>query len=274
MKPGLNLNVSEAAYHAFPAVSKSTLWKFAKNPAKWFKTRHEKLEPTASMVWGSLVDCLVLQPHELAECFAVSSFADFRTKEAQAWRDSQTVPVITLAQVEEAKKAAELIRAHHFAGAMLDGSTCQVSALSEGLDPETGERFTGKCRVDIVPGASGAFGDWLIDLKTTQSIAKLPSTIADFGYHVQAAWYLDMFNAASGEDRTRWGFIFQESEAPYEIAVVELDPEDIAAGRKWYLRALSQWCQSHKTGNFPSPWDDEIKVVSLPGWARKWAECE
>lgn len=267
MTEGLNFNVSEADYHAFPAVSKSTLWKFAKNPHKWFLTKDEPTPPTASMGWGSLVDCCLLQPQELSQCFAVSSFPDFRTKEAQAWRDSQTVPIVTLAQVAEAKKAAELIRSHHFAGAMLEGAQTQVSALVEGIEDQTGERFKGKCRIDIVPDASGAFGDWLVDLKTTQSLSKLGATIADFGYHAQAAWYLDMFNAASGETRNRWGFIFQESEAPYEIAVVELDPESIAKGREWYLAALAKWCHSQKTGHFPNPWDDEIRVVSLPKWA-------
>lgn len=267
MTEGINVNVPEVAYHAFSAVSKSTLWKFAKNPHKWLLTKDEAMAPTASMNWGSLVDCCLLQPQELSQRFAVSSFPDFRTKEAQAWRDSQTVPIVTLAQVAEAKKAADLIRAHHFAGAILDGATAQVSALVEGVEEKTGERFKGKCRIDIVPDAAGAFGDWLVDLKTTQSISKLPATIAEFGYHAQAAWYLDMFNAASGENRTRWGFVFQESEAPYEIAVIELDADSIAKGREWYLAALEKWCQSHKTGNFPNPFDDEIRVISIPKWA-------
>lgn len=267
MIPGLNPNISEAAYHAFPAVSKSTLWKFAKNPSKWRKTKDKPVKPTAAMTWGSLVDCLILQPHELSECFAVSSFHDFRTNAAKEWRDAQTVPVVQLEDVAEAKLAAEAVRSHHFAGEFLEGAACQISAVAEGDEEKTGERFLGKCRVDIAPAANGPRGEWLCDLKTTQSLDKIPSTIAEFGYHVQAAWYLDMWHGASGEERTRWAFIFQESESPYEVAVVELDPDDIAKGREWYLRALEKWCHSHKTGHFPSPWDDEIRVVSLPKWA-------
>ncbi len=267
MKEGLNYGIPEAVYHAFPAVSKSALWRFAKNPRKWYLTKDEPNAPTAAMTWGSLVDCLILQPHELPACFAVSPHADFRTKAAQEWRDSQTVPVVTLAQVEEARRAASAVTGHHFAGAMLQGAITQLSAVASGIEDVTGERFLGKCRLDVVPDPGGPFSDWIVDLKTTQSLSKIPATIAEFGYHVQAAWYLDMFNVASGQERARWGFIFQESEAPYEVAVVELDPDAIAKGREWYLKALSQWCQSHKTGNFPNPWDDEIKVVNLPKWA-------
>ncbi len=268
MIEGINKGISEADYHAFPAVSKSKLWAFSKNPHKWSLTKDIPMAPTAAMNWGSLVDCLILQPHELSQCFAVSSFPDFRSKEAQSWKAAQTVPVVSLADVAEAKEAADVVRQHHFARIMLDGAETQVSAVFGGIEQGTGEKFLGKCRLDIVPAASGAFSDWLVDLKTTQSLAKIEKTIAEFAYHAQAAWYLDMFNAASGENRTRWGFIFQESEAPYEVAVVELDQESIAAGRQWYLHALEQWCHSHKYNSFPNPFDDEIRVVGIPNWAK------
>jgi hypothetical protein len=81
MKPGINQNISEADYHAFEAVSKSTLWKFAKNPAKWHRERGHAFEQTPAMVWGSLVDATLLQPEEIDKCFAVSPYAEFRSAE-------------------------------------------------------------------------------------------------------------------------------------------------------------------------------------------------
>lgn len=261
MKLGINHNVSEASYHAFPAVSKSTLWSFAKNPSKWVKTKDIARKPTDSMVWGSLVDCLLLQPAELDKSFAVSPYPSFRSKEAQAWRDAQTLPIIDDKMISNATNAADLIRNHHFAGEFLAGSKAQVSILLEGKEAQTGERFKSKCRLDFVPDIGGPRSEWLGDLKTTNDLSKLEWTIRDFGYHVQAAWYLDHYNAATGEGRTRWAFIFQESEAPYEIAVVELSEEAIEKGREWYNAALAKWCHSHASGHFPNPWDDEIKIV-------------
>ena len=264
MNIGINRNISELEYHAFSAISKSTLWKFAKNPAKWHKTRYEKFKPTREMTWGSLVDCQILQQHEIYNSFILSPYRDFKTKDAQIWRDAQVSEIVKQSDIDESVIAAELVKNHHFAGALLDGADTQVSCVipinSGGL---------GKCRLDIVP--QGEFADSLVDLKTTNSLDKMPSTIADFGYHVQAAWYLDLYNLCTGEKRERWKFIFQESSAPYEIAVVELDPADIAIGRAWYLTALEQWNHSVETGHYPSPWDDEVKIIGLPYWAKRGA---
>ena len=94
MTPGINLNVPEADYHAFPALSKSVLWKFAKNPHKWHATKDAPFAPTASMAWGSLVDCLILDRGSFGDRFAGSPFPDFRTKEAMAWRDAETREIV------------------------------------------------------------------------------------------------------------------------------------------------------------------------------------
>lgn len=266
MKPGINYNVPEHAYHAFEAVSKSKLWKFAKSPSKWAATRHIPFKTTAAMTWGSLVDCLLLQPAEVDRCFAISPFQDFKTKAAREWRDAQPREIITQETLDEAHKAVAAILRHDKAAEVVACSTSQVSPLVEGLEEQTGEVFLGKCRLDLVPSVSGEYGEWLFDLKTTASLDKLSSTIRDFGYHVQAAWYLDMWNAAALEERERWGFIFQESEFPYEVAVVELPRRAIEKGREWYLENLALWCKCHRDGVFPSPWDGQIKTVDLPEW--------
>src|SRR5690606_41376800 len=93
MKLGINYNVSEADYHAFPAVSTSTLFAFAPNPRRWHLTKDLPRNPTDSMAWGSLVDCLLLQPAELERRFAVSPYQSDSTKEAEAGRDPQTLPI-------------------------------------------------------------------------------------------------------------------------------------------------------------------------------------
>ena len=267
MNPGINHNVPEDEYHAFRAVSKSTLWSFAKNPSKWKKLEDAGIrrEPTPAMQWGSLVDAMLLQPEEVERSFAVSPYDDFRTKDAKAWRDAETRTVITQSTFDSAKAAADSVLSNPIAGDVLSGAETQVSVLVEGDETQTGERFLAKSRIDIVPGEP--FASWVFDLKTTQSLSDMDRTIANFGYHVQAAWYLDMYNAAAGEARSPWGFVFVESEFPYETAVVELDPLAIERGREWYLGALAKWCKCHRDGKFPSPFDGEIPVISLPKWA-------
>jgi hypothetical protein len=275
-EPGIHFGVSEADYHAIGhaqgVVSKSLLWKFAANPHKW-RFGAQQVNQTDSMRWGSLVDCLTLTPSAFDRDFVVSQYDEYRTNEAKAWRDEQTRTVVKRAERDEAYEAVDAIWNHSIAAGVLENSTRQVSVIADAVEPVTGEPFRAKCRLDIVPDAQGEYSDWLFDLKTCQSLHKIEHTIADFGYHVQAALYLDLWNKDAAAKRTRWGFIFQESESPYEVAVVELAQPDIHAGREWYQAALAKWCRCERDQNWPSPWEDEIKVVSRPAWARKGDEA-
>lgn len=269
MKIGINHNVSEADYHAFPAVSKSTLFAFAPNPRRWHLTKDLPRNPTDSMAWGSLVDCLLLQPAELDKSFAVSPYQSYRTKEAQAWRDAQTLPIIDETMIEEARQAVDAARQNRFVAEIMDGAELQVSLLLNVDNPDYGPAFPAKCRIDIVPAKDGPHGDSLVDLKTIDSLSLMSQRINDFCYHGQAAFYLDSFNTVTGEERHRWKFIFIERKFPFEVAVVELDQEDIADGRDWYCDALKKWAECQQTNHYPSPWEDEIKIISRPFWAKR-----
>jgi hypothetical protein len=94
--------------------------------------------------------------------------------------------------------------------------------------------------IDLVPDNL----DLLVDLKTTARIGSLfdiTRTIISHGYHWQAALYLDLWNAASGEKRTRFVICFIEISEPHESAWVEISPELIDAGRAGYMNALANW---------------------------------
>jgi len=170
-----------------------------------------------------------------------------------------------------ARQAVESINANPFAAEILAGATVQAAVVCEATEPETGTPCLVKGRLDIVPSSSGAYRDWIFDLKTCASLGKIESSIADFGYHAQAGLYLDLYNNAAqvSHKRTRFGFVFGESEDPYEVAVVELDPADIQAGREWFAKALALWCRCRRDNHFPSRYEDEIRVVSRPKWAKE-----
>lgn len=271
--PGVHYGVSERDYHAIGHdqgfVSKSLLWKFAASPFKWkhgppFKT-------TKAMDFGSLVDCILTGGNINAD-FAVAEYKECRTNEAKAWKAAQEESgktVIKEVDLCEARIAVDAIRSNSFATEIMQDATFQASVSLSGNEPETGESFQAKCRLDIVPDKEGAYGDWIFDLKTVSDLNDLGKTVANFGYHGQAGLYLDLWNIATGDNRTRWGFIWCESSPPYETAVTEMDPEDIEAGRIWYREALALWCKCQRDQNFPSKWEDEIKVISRPRWAKK-----
>lgn len=261
--PGIHFNVSEADYHAVgpdKALSKSSLWDFYPSPWAW--TRREPKKVTEAMIWGSLVDCLLLQPFELGNCFAISPYDEFRTNEAKAWRDAQRLPIASKQVLADATAAAEILRKNSIVKMLACSSKFQVSVFASVQFPEIETPYAAKCRIDILPTSPKAKALW--DLKTVASLNKLEWTILDRGYHVQAAWYLDLFNLATGDDRDSFGFIFQESKPPYEIALVELDSDAIAAGREWYTKAVQRWHECQTTGIYPSPTAESVRVISLP----------
>jgi len=120
-----------------------------------------------------------------------------------------------------------------------------------------------KGQIDVVPK-----GDVLVDLKTTAAIPErdaIPGMILQRGHHWQAAMYLDLYNAATGESRDKFDLLFIETEAPHETAWVRLSEKMIAAGREEYKVALDRW-QSCVSSNYWPKRIDQRYVADLPAW--------
>ena len=260
MTPGIHYGISEKAYHALSwergYLSKSVLWPFAQNQFKW-KNAPEKKE-TDAMRWGSLVDCLLLTPTAFERDFAVSTFKDFKTKAAQEWRDAETRTVIKQEEKDEALKAVEVLRSRKDIAEILEGAKTQVSLVREFGNLKQ------KARLDILP--SGDYSDCIVDLKTTGNLEKVAYTVRDFGYHMQAAWYLDLWNKLSGENRDRFLFIFQESSPPYDCGIWEISKDYIEAGKDAYMQALGYWMEWRKTGVIKSPYEHGIITLEKPNY--------
>lgn len=241
-------------------VSKSLLWDFNRSPYKWFNGRKEK-ESTPAMRTGTLFHTACLEPHKLELEYIVSPYSDFRTKEAREWRDSMTnLQVVTADEYIKAESAGYAFRKNPAIEHLPDYRT-EVAVFAEVFGTPC------KCMIDLVPDSTLS----LIDLKTTQSIEsveQLTSLIINRGYHWQAALYLDLWNMASGDNRTEFMFVFMETDRPFEMANILLDEDFIQLGREGYMNALAKWNQCVQTNTFP-PAIDGIQTISPPKWATK-----
>lgn len=216
-------------------VSKSLLWDFNESPYKW---RHSTgKEATRAMDLGTLIHSAILEPNiPLEDIAAVSPFPDFRTKAAQEWKADQREMGKMIATEEDIRTASgcQQVFSEDYAQRFAGGYKTEVAVF--GLIGATQI----KGMIDIVPDNL----DVLVDLKTTARIGSLfdiTKTIISRGYHWQAALYLDLWNAASGEKRTRFVICFIEVNEPYESAWVEISPELIEVGRAGYMNALAKW---------------------------------
>jgi hypothetical protein len=116
--------------------------------------------------------------------------------------------------------------------------------------------------------------DWLgrsilTDYKTAASSqpSVFAKAAASNGYHMQAAWYLDLARDL-GHPAQAFAFIVQEKTPPYIVTVVELDARAVDRGRELNRRALERFRDCTASGIWP-PYvaDDTFTTVSLPPWA-------
>ena len=234
-------------------VSKSMLFDFAKSPYKWINGK--KRESTPAMDFGRLVHAIALTPDDLGE-FVKSPFDNFRTKEAQSWKAQAAESGITVVSDDDFDRAHDISK-KFWENKVKDG-TCEVAVYSQIGDTRL------KGMIDFVPASSKS----LIDLKTTANIDGLDGLtriVTSRGYHWQAALYLDLWNAATGETRNDFLFCFVETSTPYETAWVNLDEDLIQRGRTGYMNALAKWNECVKLNKFPRQIEG-IQTISAPKW--------
>ena len=186
---------------------------------------------------GTLIHSAILEPETpITDIASVSPFPDFRTKAAQEWRDDQREMgrmIVTDADIRAAS-GCEQVFSEDYAQRFGVGYKSEVAVFAEIGATQI------KGMIDLVPDNL----DLLVDLKTTArigSLREITNTIINRGYHWQAALYLDLWNAASGDKRNRFVICFIEVSEPYETAWVEVSPQLIEAGRAGYMNALAKW---------------------------------
>lgn len=116
--------------------------------------------------------------------------------------------------------------------------------------------------------------DWstanvITDYKTCASAdpRRLPKTVADFGYDMQAANYLDVARGCD-LDPIAFAFVFQEKDPPHLVTVAEVDAEFLARGQRRVQRALEIFRDCRDADVWPGyTRDDEFLTLTAPGWA-------
>jgi hypothetical protein len=268
--------------HKTLRVSKSMLTDFVPNPAAWLLKPVR--EYTKAMKFGNLVDCLALTPNEFENEYTIlpshypcePTKKDPRTekpwnansnycKDFEAGVELEGKQAVKESDYQQALQALTMLMAFKPYSEMMEESSTQVAMFGEIV--EEGSTTLAKAMIDIVPN-KGKWKRSLVDMKTTAEMSEhhFAKTVAKFGYHRQAALYLDLWNALSGENRDTFYIVWVHSKAPYEVAMRPISASAIAEGRRWYRSALRLWNECVSTGVFPSPWDDITTPIDLPAF--------
>lgn len=270
LKPGIYEDLPTEEYFEGEAFSKS-LYHATMRSARHLREYLENGEKKPGMLFGSLLDAILLQPEELKkfpilpETYINSKGKEMpftlqskTCREVKAQLEAQGTPV-TAEQMRTAETMAESVRQHPAARELLEGSKKQVSMVWE--DPETGVLCRG--RIDLVNDEA------VIDLKKTRNAAadSFSRDIFNFGYHVQAAMYTDAWKLLTGQE-LGFKFICAESEPPYCVAVYDFDEEGIECGRiNARIAMLKYKGYMEDDPDLTQGYSNVAEPINVPRWA-------
>lgn len=301
-------------------ISPSGLKAFADCPARWL-AGYEPPDSDAKR-FGGLLDQMVLTPESFQNYYAITpaQYTDYgmecpechsvtdaqRCKKCDTdrkrvaiekkwnanattcteWEKAQGERVIlSLKEHQNALDAALALRKDEAIKAFLEASDKQLHVVGEYHDAATGLIIPVQCLIDAAPRSDTEFRLCLGDLKTTRSAHK--GVFARYcyqrGYHVQAAFDLALFNAATGEKRENWIFILSENFAPWQTGRRILKPDNVdpmrdegmlGLGRASYLRDLKRYAHCLKTGKWDAYDEPEMFTEIIPESWMSFAETE
>lgn len=250
---------SNDSYHANKEAIGSTLLKKIAKTSLHHAVTSEVSESDA-LNFGNAVHTLTFEPETFDSRFIVIPKIDKRNNEGKALAAryeelAQGKTILTEEQLKGAKECVANIMAHPIASMMIVGGEAEYSYYSE--CSETGLKQ--KCRPDYFLAGS------LIDLKTTRDASahafKMQSLT--LGYHIQAAYYLDVFNKANEEKATDFYFIAVENTAPYAVSVFKMGSVEIDLGRFEYKEAMKKYAAYLKDTSKVKEFGYEIVINSL-----------
>ena len=261
-------------YHTGEGVSKSDLDLLHICPAKY---RYRKDNPdeneTPALLFGSMVHKLILEPERFDQEFAVAPEGDRRKKAGkQAYEDFlQTAGerrIVTKADYDKGCEMRDAVMSNAKMKQLLTGGETETSYYWS--DERTGVKC--KCRPDKVNMG------YIIDLKTTNDASRegFARSLFNYRYHVQAAWYLVGYEAATGVKPAGFIFVAVEKEPPYASAIYVVNDVTVDLGAKEAAANLDTFVNCSETGNWYGYGgeNNEAMTIDLPAWVMKRKELE
>src|SRR5690606_31969461 len=93
-------------------------------------------------------------------------------------------------------------------------------------------------------------------------------SLLNYGYHIQAAMYLDGITTIEDQPFNDFVFIVVEKSPPYLVSIFQLEPLSLDIGRMEYRQALRDFAEYQANGGWAG-YPMEIQEVGLPAWEIK-----
>lgn len=225
---------------------------------------------------GRALHVEVLQPEETSRLLVVEPEFNKRTKAGKQdhlrWR-AQLAPgaiVLKPEELQTVRLMARALRDDSVAGPLLSRDGWRELPL-RWIDAATG--LPCKVMLDLAFETASRDRVRVLDLKSSEdpSDDAWPRSVATFGYHRQDAMYRGAAERFFGRP-VDFVFIVVRNKHPFEVAVYDLEEQDVELGRRQIRALLDRLARHIKTGDWSAPWqcrDFRPKRLSLPAYARK-----
>ena len=283
---GIDNKMRAAEYHAIRwAASASQLRTLhASTPAHLYRQLTQPFEVTPEMVFGELVHRRILEPELPLPAVAVVPDTyvvpdtvkpskkgpnpgeevdwNWRTNYCKEWKKQKQADgfvVLTKEELAEIQDCAWKVKEHPEARELIEGADTEVSLFWE---TECG--FPCKARLDLVPS-----GQFLADIKTTRDASPraFQKMAFDSGYHLQAKFYMDAWEALGDRPVNGFKFIAYEKEIGL-VTVHTCSPALLAEGRRAYMESLDTYIRCVRHNEWPG-YPQQTNEWDLPKWFGK-----
>ena len=268
------MRLSNADYHAHPAIGAHGLMDFMISPAHYYAhyldPAKENKAPRVAYQWGRAWHAAMFEPEAFAsEYVVIPEGIDRRTKDGKALfaeiEASNRTPIATKDYAEIMRMVAVGKSSKTWRGYASLGEWVAEESLFY-TDPETGVEL--KIRPDYSLNVANGI---IIDGKTCADagLAGFGAACWRYNYLLQAALYCDVWQAIHGNaEPPLWVWWAQEKEAPYAFRAYIMTPAQHEYGREQYRALLPEVKKCLDSGEWPG-YIDEASPMELPAWAQK-----
>jgi hypothetical protein len=277
--PGVYPGTGIDAYHKWPCASNSRLSKLLRSPAHLKAYLDEPQDDTAALIMGRAAHSAILEPDSFAKLYGrAPDDLDRRTKIGkQTWDDLLNTFgegfLLKAADYDASLRMRDSVHAHANAAKLLAGDgDVEFSVVWDAhcYGDEKDDLVRCKARLDkFSPAIAGGV---IVDVKTTRDASprEFERSIFAYGYHRQAALYLDAAQAA-GIDAEHFVIIAVEKESPWAVGVYRLTDGAIEAGREQVMKLLKTYAMCEALQSWPA-YGEDVKDIAIPTWA--WSQLD
>lgn len=258
-------------YQNLPGISSHWLITMLDSPAacwrKYLDPQRPAPEQTEATRLGTLVHCLALTPRQFEREFRVIR-EDRRSRNGRAeweWTLAQGWTPIKPAELDQARAIVAALQADPVARKLLRHGKKERTIIQ----PRQAGLLPLKARIDVHDESRRQ----VVELKTTWNLAAAQATMERYRYPLSAAFYRELVRGLSVI------FVFAQTRAPYEVAVLDLDKAQFLAGREQWQAALARFDACWAANEWPeaepdTPDDDPLMMDFVPAKAaaRHWFE--